>query len=156
MKFEPIYPHITGVTERQQIEEIRRYLHQLSDRLELAFASVESRAVDLGLSSKVSSPDSDVGYGRIAKGCFLKCEERHIYVTFNCKLNKSGSAVQINAKPIPADYRPRRTVYSLCAASGGNIVRVFVTSSGDVFVEPSGSSGSISLGWIDGYIDYMI
>lgn len=115
----------------------------------------------LGLSDNVSESESNFGrWG--GTGCFYRvcAGEKHIYVAFNCAFTYSGSAIQVNATPIPTEYRPDRNVYAICATGGRAVARIIVNASGNVFVDwvqvisSAEATESSTVKWIDGYIDY--
>lgn len=116
--------------------------------------------VSLGLSSNVAESESSCG--RYANtGCHYRASVgNHIYVAFNCAFTFSGSAIQVNATPIPEEYRPDRNVYALCAADGHAVARILVNSSGNILVDwiqvisSAEQTASSTVKWIDGYIDF--
>lgn len=111
--------------------------------------------VSLGLSSNVAEPESSCG--RYANtGCHYRVSGgNHIYVAFNCAFTFIGSAIQVNATPIPEEYRPDRNVYALCATDGRAVARILVNSSGNILVDwTSEQTESPTAKWIDGYIDF--
>lgn len=97
-------------------------------------------------------------------GCYYRvCEGgKHVYVAFNRKLNYDGSPIQINLNAIPSAFRPKRSVYTMCATSVRAAARVNVNTEGNVIVDwiqlitSSAQTTSTMVGWIDGYIDYWI
>lgn len=120
---------------------------------------------DIGLSANVTASRNSIGRGPQDTGCFYRVEnENHVYVAFNCEVNwdSANGAVTVNADMIPAEYRPARDVYAMCAVAGRMIARVLVRSTGEVMVDwmQNIASADISVGgfstWIDGYIDYFV
>lgn len=115
----------------------------------------------LGLVQHASEPDSD--FGRNGAHCHYRVVNgNHIYVAFNCRFSYEGNAITLSDTQIPAEYRPTRNVYSLCAAEGRYAVRALVNTSGQVRVDMVQSLTSASpttaaeIGWVDGYIDYFV
>ncbi len=117
--------------------------------------------INLGLSSNVSDSESNVGrWG--GTGCYYRvcAGEKHIYVAFNCAFTYSGSAIQVNADPIPSAYRPDRNVYAMCATGGRAVARILVQKTGNILVDwiqiisSAEQTTSSTVKWIDGYIDY--
>ena len=116
---------------------------------------------NLGLSSNVAESESNAGrWG--GTGCYYRvcAGEKHIYVAFNCAFTYSGSAITINAEPIPSAYRPDRNVYALCATGGRAVARILVNKNGYILVDwiqvisSAEQTASSTVKWIDGYIDY--
>lgn len=117
--------------------------------------------VDLGLSSNVSASTYDIG--RSPYGCGYRVEnENHVYVAFNCAYRYSNVSFRVNNLSIPEKYFPTRRVYSICPAGGKYIARIFVTESGNVWVEwvqnllSNDETESLEGTLIDGYIDYWL
>lgn len=117
--------------------------------------------VNLGLSSGVAESETNAGrWG--GTGCYYRAcaGEKHIYVAFNCAFTFSGSAIQVNADPIPAEYRPDRNVYAMVSVGGRSVARILVNKSGNVLVDwvqvlsSAEQTASATVKWIDGYIDY--
>lgn len=116
----------------------------------------------LGLSSNVSDSTSD--FGRSGTGCHYRVSVggKHIYVAFNCAFEYTGSAIQVNAQPLPTNCRPPRNVYAMCATGGRSIARVLVNKNGIVMVDyiqvmtAVMETTSASVKWIDGYIDFFV
>lgn len=124
-------------------------------------ARSETPWLSLGLSPLVSSASVDAG--RYQKGCSYRVvDENHVYVSFNCAFTYSGSAIKISGSQIPSPYKPARSINAYCTPNGRALARVYVNSSGDVYVDhvqsltASGETSSYSVTWIDGYIDYWV
>lgn len=116
----------------------------------------------IGLSDKVTESTSNSGRGA-GKGCYYRVDGgRHVYVAFNCAFAYSGSDLKINAESIPAEYRPSRNVYAICATGGRAVARMLVNNSGNIYVDwiqvlsSSSETMSATVNWIDGYIDYWV
>ena len=117
--------------------------------------------INLGLAEGVAESETNTGrWG--GTGCYYRvcAGEKHIYVAFNCAFTYSGSAIQINADPIPAEYRPDRNVYAMCATGGRAVARILVNKEGNILVDwiqvisSAEQTASATVKWIDGYIDY--
>lgn len=229
------YPNITAQTEKEQLVQLRSYLHQLVDQLQYAldnggtsagniasssYEEISSRIsvqylprsafstfsskiekaiaensnniekliadlqdviddlqgiiddvgklvfdgeewISLGLSDGVSEPKLEEG-ALGGAGCYYKvcAGEKHIYVAFNCAFTYWGGSIQVNAEPIPLEYRPSRNVYAICATDERAVARILVNQEGNIFVDwlqiltTTGLTVSATVKWIDGYIDY--
>jgi hypothetical protein len=117
--------------------------------------------VNLGLAENVAESESNAGrWG--GTGCYYRvcAGEKHIYVAFNCAFTYEGSAIQVNADPIPSAYRPDRNVYAICATGGRSVARILVNNSGNIIVDwiqvitSTEATTASTVKWIDGYIDY--
>lgn len=116
--------------------------------------------VDLGLASGIN--ESVYAYGRKEDtGChYLVSNGNHVYSAFNCGFAYTGTAMVINATPIPAEYRPARPVFSLCPINDRAIALVSIQADGYIRVEwvqqltATVNTGSMEVIWIDGYLDY--
>ena len=116
--------------------------------------------VDLGLASGIN--ESVYAYGRKEDtGChYLVSNGNHVYSAFNCGFAYAGTAMVINATPIPAEYRPARPVFSLCPVNDRTVAMVSVSADGYIRVEwvqqltATVNTGSAEVIWIDGYLDY--
>lgn len=117
--------------------------------------------ISMGLAPTVG--EAMLNTGRNGKGCFYRVvNNNHVYVAFNCSFTYEGSAVTVGATMIPAPYKPPRNYYALCPINGRGVVRAFVNSSGDVRVDyvqnmaSAETTSSVTVNWIDGYIDYWV
>ena len=117
--------------------------------------------ISLGLADTVNASTSN--FGRMGTGCYYRVlNGNHVYVAFNCAFAYSGSAVTVGGSMIPAPYKPPRNQYALCTTNGRGIARVFVNSTGDVRIDyvqnmaSAETTSSITVNWIDGYIDYWV
>lgn len=118
---------------------------------------------DLGLSGSVAPSESNCGRGPAGTGCWYRVVNgNHVQVAFNCSLGYTGSALQINLASIPAEYRPQRNVYSICATGGRAAARILVNNSGNVLLDwiqvlsAAEATTASTVAWIDGYIDYYL
>lgn len=118
---------------------------------------------DLGLSGSVAPSESNCGRGPAGTGCWYRVVNgNHVQVAFNCSLGYTGSALQINLASIPAEYRPQRNVYSICATGGRAAARILVNNSGNVLLDwiqvlsTAEATTASTVAWIDGYIDYYL
>lgn len=117
--------------------------------------------ISLGLADTVNESSSN--FGRMGTGCYYRViNGNHVVVAFNCAFSYSGSAVTVGGSMIPAPYKPPRNQYALCTTNGRGIARVFVNSTGDVRIDyvqnmaSAETTSSITVNWIDGYIDYWV
>lgn len=115
--------------------------------------------VSIGLADLIS--ESAYEHGRKETGChYLVTEGRHVHIAFNCAFAYGGTALVINADPIPEDHRPLRTVFSPCICNDRNIAGVSVCTDGYIRVEwiqkatDTVLTGSADVTWIDGYLCY--
>ena len=115
--------------------------------------------VSIGLADRIG--ESGYNYGRKETGCFyLVTEGRHVHIAFNCMYAYAGTAVIVNATPIPEDNRPARPVFSLCPANDRQIACVSVGTDGYIRVEwvqkatDSVLTGNADVTWVDGYLCY--
>lgn len=116
----------------------------------------------MGFTDAVSVSGSN--YGRHENGdCYYRViNKNHVYVAFNCAFAYSGSAIYVNANQIPAAYRPKRNVYSMCAIGGRSMARVVVTSAGHLVIDwvqvisAGAATTSATVNWLDAYIDYWL
>ena len=115
--------------------------------------------VSIGLADLMG--ESGYDYGRKETGCFyLVTEGRHVHISFNCMYVYAGTAVIVNATPIPEDNRPARPVFSLCPANDRQIACVSVGTDGYIRVEwvqkatDSVLTGNTDVTWLDGYLCY--
>lgn len=116
----------------------------------------------MGFTDAVSASGSN--YGRHENGdCYYRViNNNHVYVAFNCAFSYTGSAIYVNANQIPAEYRPKRNVYTMCAVGGRTMARIVVTSTGHVVIDwvqvisAGAATTSATVNWMDAYIDYWI
>ena len=119
--------------------------------------------VSLGLSNSVSESESNCGRGSAGTGCFYRVvNDNHVQVAFNCAFAYSGEPITVNLDAIPAEYRPSRNVYAICATGGRAVARILVNSSGNILVDwiqilsSAEATAESAVNWIDGYIDYFV
>ena len=119
--------------------------------------------VNLGLADGVAESESNCGrYG--GTGCYYRVDAggNHVYVAFNCAFTYANAALQVNKDPIPAEYRPARNAYAMCATGGRAVARALINKSGNILVDwiqvisSAEQTASSTVKWIDGYIDYWI
>lgn len=115
--------------------------------------------VSIGLADFIG--ESGYDYGRKETGCFyLVTEGRHVHIAFNCMYVYAGTAIIVNATPIPEENRPARPVFSLCPANDRQIACVSVDTDGYIRVEwiqkatDSVLTGAADVTWVDGYLCY--
>ena len=119
--------------------------------------------VSLGLSNGVTETTSNCGRGPSNTGCFYRVVNgNHVYIAFNCGFEFNGDAVVINLDAIPQKLCPARSIYGLIVGSGPVIARVRISSEGNITIDrvqqmtSAGATTGLSVGWIDGYIDYFL
>lgn len=119
--------------------------------------------VELGLAANAFPSESNIGRGPAASGCWYRVVNgNHVQVAFNCAFEYKGPTFRINLAAIPAEYRPQRSVYSICAAYGRATARALVNADGQVLVDwvqaltATENTTAYTVSWIDGYIDYYI
>lgn len=115
--------------------------------------------ISLDLAEGVS--ESAYEHGRKETGChYLVTEGRHVHIAFNCAFAYAGTALIINAAPIPEENRPGRTVFSLCPANDRQFVCVSAGTDGYIRVEwvqkatDTVLTGAADVTWVDGYLCY--
>lgn len=115
--------------------------------------------ISIGLADGLS--ESAYEHGRKETGChYLVTEGRHVHIAFNCAFAYTGTALIINAEPIPEDNRPGRTVFTPCTCNDRNIAGVSVGTDGYIRVEwvqkatDTVLTGAADVTWIDGYLCY--
>ena len=90
-------------------------------------------------------------------GCSYRRDNgNHVRVAFNCAFTYRGNPVEINARNLPAEYRPPREASSICAVDEG-FACCSVKTNGAVVVDwvQKGDRLPVEVNWIDGYIDYF-
>ena len=121
-----------------------------------------SRALGTGVAESTVNSGRWGGSGLFYRVC---AGGKHIYVAFNCSFAASSSTVRVDANAIPSAYRPPYDVYALCpfgyADGGRGIATVSVSPSGIVNIYSlhrltGTASGTETVAWIDGYIDFWI
>lgn len=115
--------------------------------------------ISIGLANQIS--ESAYEHGRKETGCFfLVTEGRHVHIAFNCAFAYGGTALAINADPIPEEHRPLRTVFSPCICNDRNLAGVSVSTDGYIRVEwiqkatDTVLTGAADVTWVDGYLCY--
>lgn len=117
----------------------------------------------LGVSTSVPA-SSENNLGRVGSGncCYIVENGNHVYVAFTCGLKWENAVVKVNNVSIPSEYRPKNTVYSFCVCDGRYIAKVGITKAGDVYIascqdaSEGTDTSSVTVGWVDGYVDYFI
>lgn len=143
----PEAPHVVDIASHMTLL-VRGKLQVLGDEW-----------VSIGLMESLS--ESAYEHGRKETGCFyLVTEGRHVHIAFNCAFAYAGTAVIVNATPIPEENRPGRTVFSLCPTNDRNIACVSVDTDGYIRVEwvqkatDTVLTGAADVTWVDGYLCY--
>jgi len=143
----PEAPHVVDIASHMTLL-VRGKLRVLGDEW-----------VSIGLMNTLS--ESAYEHGRKETGChYLVTEGRHVHIAFNCAFTYAGTAVIVNATPIPEENRPARPVFSLCPANDRQIACVSVGTDGYIRVEwvqkatDSVLTGNTDVTWLDGYLCY--
>ena len=118
----------------------------------------------LAYSSSVSASTAGVGGRAPANdGVYYRVENgNHVFVAFNCAATYAGNSITVNSEDIPAELRPARAGYAMCATGSRSIARVVVNAAGKVVIDwtqilsSAEVTSSSAIPWIDGYIDYFI
>lgn len=142
----PEEPHVVDIASHMTLL-VRGKLRVLGDEW-----------VSVGLASLMSESGD---FGRKETGCFyLVTEGRHVHIAFNCSFSYAGTALIVNATPIPEEHRPDRKVFSLCPTNDRQIACISVDSDGYIRVEwvqkatDTVLTGTAVVTWIDGYLCY--
>lgn len=143
----PEAPHVVDIASHMTLL-VRGKLQVLGDEW-----------VSIGLMDTIS--ESAYEHGRREAGChYLVTEGRHVHIAFNCAFSYAGTAVIVNATPIPEENRPGRTVLSLCPSNDRQLACVSVGTDGYIRVEwvqkatDSVLTGNTDVTWLDGYLCY--
>lgn len=143
----PEAPHVVDIASHMTLL-VRGKLRVLGDEW-----------VSIGLMDTLS--ESAYEHGRKETGChYLVTEGRHVHIAFNCAFAYAGTAVIVNATPIPEENRPGRAVFSLCPANDRQLACVSVGTDGYIRVEwvqkatDTVLTGAADVTWIDGYLCY--
>ena len=116
--------------------------------------------IDLGLAEHIS--ESIYPYGRKeASGCHIQVTNgNHVYAAIDCSFAYSGTALIINQTAIPEDHRPKRITYALCPVNDRGLALISASPDGYIRVEwvqiitDTVLTGTATVAWIDGYLDY--
>lgn len=117
---------------------------------------------DLSLAAGIS--ESIYPYGRKeVSGCHMQVTDgNHVYLAVDCAFDYGGTALVLNASPIPAEHRPRRTAYALCPVNDRAMALISANPDGYIRVEwvqklaDTVSTGAATVEWLDGYLDYWV
>lgn len=115
---------------------------------------------DLGLADGVRESVYSYGRKEYSSCYYLVSNGNHVHVAFNCGLTYNGTSVIVNKNPIPEEYRPAQSVFSICAMNGRCIAMVSTNPDGFVRIEwvqnlaEAGNTGTQEVIWIDGYLDH--
>ena len=143
----PEEPHVVDIASHMTLL-VRGKLRVLGDEWK-----------NLGLAAGIS--ESAYAHGRKETGChYLVTEGHHVHIAFNCAFSYAGTALIINATPIPEEDRPEQTVCTPCICNDRCIAGVVVDTDGYIRVEwvqrtaDTSLTGSADVTWIDGYLCY--
>lgn len=146
----PEEPHVVDIASHMTL--------RVRGRLEVLGASWAS----LGLADGME--ESPYAYGRQDDtGCYYQVSNgNHVQVAFNCSYNYAGRSKVINLTPIPEEYRPERTVCSICPTNDRRLALVTVQPDGYIRIEwvqtiaSTSNTSSATVLWVDGYLDYWV
>lgn len=146
----PEEPHVVDIAAHMTL--------RVRGRLEVLGASWAS----LGLADGME--ESPYAYGRQDDtGCYYQVSNgNHVQVAFNCSYNYAGRSQVINLTPIPEEYRPERTVCSICPTNDRRLALVTVQPDGYIRIEwvqtiaSTSNTSSATVLWVDGYLDYWV
>lgn len=118
--------------------------------------------VSLSLASGMQ--ESAYAYGRKNEtGCFYHVSNgNHVHISFNCAYSYAGISKAVNRTPLPEEYRPERTVCSICPANDRMLALVTVQPDGYIRIEwvqtisATSNTTSATVLWVDGYLDYWV
>ena len=173
-------PHFSG-TEKDNLEQLRRYLIQHIQQLQWSLNDISAKIKETeNEDGNVQESDSvmDTEWFSVTKtenmttptkltrrgaGCFYKVVGGdHVYVSFNFSFAYNGEPIRVNSKPISEQYRPRKDVYCFCPVDEQCIAKLHVDTSGYIYIDlvqdMSAETPTMpyNAGWIDGYIDYWL
>lgn len=146
----PEEPHVVDIASHMTL--------RVRGRLEVLGASWKS----LGLADGME--ESSYAYGRQDDtGCYCQVSNgNHVQITFNCSYKYAGTSQAVNLTPIQEEYRPARTVCSLCVCNDRRIALVTVEPDGYIriawvqTIASSSNTTSATVLWVDGYLDYWV
>ena len=118
--------------------------------------------VSLGLSSNVAATKGNTG--RNGGGCYYRVvNSNHVYIAFNCSCEYKGARIMVNGTMLPEEYRPKKDMFAMSPTSGRVVLsRIYANNNGEIFIDwvqamtATEITGSATVDWIDGYIDYWI
>lgn len=144
----PEEPHVVDIASHMTL--------RVRGRLEVLGASWAS----LGLADGME--ESPYPYGRQDDtGCYYQVSNgNHVQAAFNCSYDYAGRSMVVNKTPIPEEYRPERTVCSICPTNDRRLALVTVQPDGYIRIEwvqtiaSTSNTTSATVLWVDGYLDY--
>lgn len=146
----PEEPHVVDIAQHMTL--------RVRGRLEVLGSSWES----LGLADGME--ESPYAYGRQDDtGCYYQVSNgNHVQAAFNCSYDYAGRSMVVNKTPIPEEYRPERTVCSICPTNDRRLALVTVQPDGYIRIEwvqtiaSTSNTTSATVLWVDGYLDYWV
>lgn len=146
----PEEPHVVDIASHMTL--------RVRGRLEVLGASWASLELADGME------ESPYAYGRQDDtGCYYQVSNgNHVQVAFNCAYSYAGSAMVVNRTPIPEEYRPLRTVCSICPTNNRMLALITVQPDGYIRIEwvqtiaSTSTTSSAAVLWVDGYLDYWV
>ena len=146
----PEEPHVVDIAKHMTL--------RVRGRLEVLGSSWAS----LGLADGMN--ESSYAYGRQDDtGCYYQVSNgNHVQAAFNCAYDYAGRSMVVNKTPIPEEYRPERTVCSICPTNDRRLALVTVQPDGYIRIEwvqtiaSTSNTTSATVLWVDGYLDYWV
>lgn len=146
----PEEPHVVDIAAHMTL--------RVRGRLEVLGSSWAS----LGLADGMN--ESSYAYGRQDDtGCYYQVSNgNHVQAAFNCSYDYAGRSMVVNKTPIPEEYRPERTVCSICPTNDRRLALVTVQPDGYIRIEwvqtiaSTSNTTSATVLWVDGYLDYWV
>ena len=146
----PEEPHVVDIAAHMTL--------RVRGRLEVLGSNWESLELADGMS------ESPYAYGRQGDtGCYYQVSNgNHVQAAFNCSYDYAGRSMVVNKTPIPEEYRPDRTVCSICPTNDRRLALVTVQPDGYIRIEwvqtiaSTSNTTSATVLWVDGYLDYWV
>ena len=146
----PEEPHVVDIAQHMTL--------RVRGRLEVLGSNWESLDLADGMN------ESPYAYGRQDDtGCYYQVSNgNHVQAAFNCAYDYAGRSMVVNKTPIPEEYRPERTVCSICPTNDRRLALVTVQPDGYIRIEwvqtiaSTSNTTSATVLWVDGYLDYWV
>lgn len=115
--------------------------------------------IPLSLASGISAATQ---YAEYYGAAYRVVNGNHVYVRCGVAFDYKGSRLALTSGAIPAAYRPAHGAYAICAGNNPRLYRIVVNTDGIIELEwanvlgSSSTSGSFSVSWMDGRVDYFV
>lgn len=115
--------------------------------------------IPLSLASGISAATQ---YAEYYGAAYRVVNGNHVYVRCGVAFDYKGSRLALTSSAIPAEYRPKHGAYAICAGNNPRLYRIVVNTDGIIELEwanvlgSSSTSGSFSVSWMDGRVDYFV